>query len=79
MHEDRASWVCGVLHLLLLIDAVALWTMGIHMALQGLRSGGVVVDMTTSSPALAQEIYQAAAARAVHAVDAPVSGGGTVS
>ncbi len=35
----------------------------------------VVVDMTTSSPALARRIHEAAAARGSGAVDAPVSGG----
>jgi 3-hydroxyisobutyrate dehydrogenase len=43
--------------------------------LQGARPGTVVVDMSTSEPALAREIAEAAAARQVHAVDAPVSGG----
>ena len=37
--------------------------------------GAVLVDMTTSEPALATEIYQAARARGVAALDAPVSGG----
>ncbi|WP_028576047.1 NAD(P)-dependent oxidoreductase [Desulfomicrobium escambiense] len=37
--------------------------------------GTVLVDMTTSEPALAVEIHGAAAARGVHALDAPVSGG----
>jgi len=40
-----------------------------------IRPGGIVVDMTTSQPELAREIYQAAARRGVAAVDAPVSGG----
>jgi 3-hydroxyisobutyrate dehydrogenase len=43
--------------------------------LAGLPPGGVVVDMTTSQPSLAVEIYEAARAREAHAVDAPVSGG----
>lgn len=43
--------------------------------LQGLRSGGVVVDMTTSKPSLAQHIAEQARLRGCHAVDAPVSGG----
>ncbi|MDO7908070.1 NAD(P)-dependent oxidoreductase [Paenibacillus sp. JX-17] len=34
-----------------------------------------LVDMTTSSPQLAQRIYEAAAAEGLHAMDAPVSGG----
>jgi 3-hydroxyisobutyrate dehydrogenase len=43
--------------------------------LAGAAPGDVVVDMTTSRPALAVEIAAAAAARGVGAVDAPVSGG----
>lgn len=37
--------------------------------------GTTFIDMTTSSPSLAIQIYEAAAARGVHALDAPVSGG----
>ena len=43
--------------------------------LAGCKPGAIVVDMTTSQPALAVEIAEAAAKRGVHAVDAPVSGG----
>lgn len=43
--------------------------------LEGARPGSVIVDMTTSEPALAVEIFQAARAKQVHALDAPVSGG----
>ena len=43
--------------------------------LAGARKGSVIVDMTTSEPALAVEIDEAATAKGVHAVDAPVSGG----
>ena len=39
------------------------------------RPGTVLVDLTTSEPTLAVEIAAAAAARGVHALDAPVSGG----
>ena len=35
------------------------------------RPGRVLVDMTTSEPALAREIFEAAKAKGVHAVDAP--------
>lgn len=38
-------------------------------------SGAVLIDMTTSSPALAVRIADAAAARGLSALDAPVSGG----
>lgn len=44
-------------------------------ALAGCKSGSVLVDMTTSEPRLAVEIYEAAKAKGVHSVDAPVSGG----
>jgi 3-hydroxyisobutyrate dehydrogenase len=44
-------------------------------ALAGCKAGEVLVDMTTSEPSLAQEIYEAARTRNVHSVDAPVSGG----
>jgi 3-hydroxyisobutyrate dehydrogenase len=44
-------------------------------ALAGSKAGNVHVDMTTSEPSLAREIYEAAKARGVYAIDAPVSGG----
>lgn len=43
--------------------------------LDALRTGTVLVDMTTSSPDLAQRIAAAAAERGGQALDAPVSGG----
>ena len=43
--------------------------------LAGARAGSIVVDMTTTSPLLAREIYDAAKGRGVAAIDAPVSGG----
>ena len=39
------------------------------------RQGAILIDMTTSSPALAERIAAAAAARGLRALDAPVSGG----
>lgn len=39
------------------------------------QPGTYLIDMTTSSPALAQKIYTAAKTRQIHALDAPVSGG----
>jgi 3-hydroxyisobutyrate dehydrogenase len=50
-------------------------TLGERGALAALRPGGVLVDMTTSEPALAEEIARAAAERGGTAIDAPVSGG----
>jgi 3-hydroxyisobutyrate dehydrogenase len=49
--------------------------LGEHGVLRGLQKGGLVVDMTTSSPALAVEIGREADKRGVFALDAPVSGG----
>jgi 3-hydroxyisobutyrate dehydrogenase len=50
-------------------------TLGTEGSLAGARPGAVLVDMTTSEPSLAREIFEAAGAKGVHAVDAPVSGG----
>jgi 3-hydroxyisobutyrate dehydrogenase len=49
--------------------------LGAAGALAGSKAGNVLVDMTTSEPSLAREIYEAAKARGVASVDAPVSGG----
>jgi len=43
--------------------------------LAGASVGDVLVDMTTSDPTLALGIYEAAKAKGVYSVDAPVSGG----
>jgi 3-hydroxyisobutyrate dehydrogenase len=44
-------------------------------ALAGSKPGNVLIDMTTSEPSLAVKIHNAAKARGVHSIDAPVSGG----
>src|SRR5882724_9459821 len=44
-------------------------------ALAGCTPGKILVDMTTSEPSMAKEIYAAAKAKGVHSLDAPVSGG----
>jgi 3-hydroxyisobutyrate dehydrogenase len=49
--------------------------LGPQGALAGTKSGGILVDMTTSEPSLAREIYEAAKAKGVGCLDAPVSGG----
>src|SRR5262249_46081741 len=54
------------------VRAVALGEDGV---LAGARDGSVYIDMTTSEPSLAVEIAEAAAARGVATLDAPVSGG----
>ncbi|NNF98614.1 MAG: NAD(P)-dependent oxidoreductase [Desulfobacteraceae bacterium] len=54
------------------VEAVIL---GEHGALAGTRKNNIIVDMTTSSPDLAQKIAEAAGIKGVGALDAPVSGG----
>ena len=43
--------------------------------LSAARAGQVFVDMTTTEPTIAKEIYEAARAKGADSVDAPVSGG----
>ena len=43
--------------------------------LEGLAKGGIICDMTTSSPDLARRIAEAAGAKGCAALDAPVTGG----
>lgn len=43
--------------------------------IQNARSGTFFIDMTTSKPSLAKEIYEKARTENMHALDAPVSGG----
>ncbi len=49
--------------------------LGDQGALGGLKAGAILVDMTTSEPALAVEIAEQARQRSVQTIDAPVSGG----
>jgi 3-hydroxyisobutyrate dehydrogenase len=49
--------------------------LGVNGSLAGSNTGTVLVDMTTSDPSLAREIYDAAKKKGVASVDAPVSGG----
>ena len=48
---------------------------GADGVLAGVKSGSLVIDMTTTEPSLSKEIYVAAKAKGVVAIDAPVSGG----
>ncbi|SPP64701.1 NAD(P)-dependent oxidoreductase [Nitrospira lenta] len=43
--------------------------------LAGARPGSILIDMTTTEPALSREIDAAASAQGLQAIDAPVSGG----
>ena len=53
----------------------------IYFGEEGILENGIkdliAVDMTTSKPSLAQEIYKKAKSRGIHTLDAPVSGGDT--
>jgi 3-hydroxyisobutyrate dehydrogenase len=49
--------------------------LGPRGALDGCQPGNILVDMTTSEPSLAKEIAEAAEAKGVYSIDAPVSGG----
>lgn len=50
-------------------------TIGPEGALSGMKKGGVLCDMTTSSPTLAARIARVAAEKGVLGMDAPVTGG----
>ncbi len=43
--------------------------------IENARKGAYLVDMTTSSPKLAEKIYETAKSKGLYALDAPVSGG----
>ncbi|MYL60229.1 NAD(P)-dependent oxidoreductase, partial [Virgibacillus halodenitrificans] len=43
--------------------------------LENAKAGSCLIDMTTSKPSLAINIFQQAKAKSIHALDAPVSGG----
>jgi 3-hydroxyisobutyrate dehydrogenase len=49
--------------------------LGEQGVLRTAKPGSVVIDMSTSEPSLAKEIFEAARERGVASVDAPVSGG----
>lgn len=49
--------------------------LGEHGALKGLRKGGILCDMTTSSPELAKKIAMQAQGVGCFSLDAPVTGG----
>jgi 3-hydroxyisobutyrate dehydrogenase len=49
--------------------------LGEQGALVGSKAGVILVDMTTSDPSLARELFESAKAKGVYSIDAPVSGG----
>ncbi|NML99608.1 NAD(P)-dependent oxidoreductase [Paraburkholderia sp. RP-4-7] len=56
-------------------DDVSALYLGDDGLIANARRDAVLIDMTTSSPQLAEELATHAAARGVHVLDAPVSGG----
>ena len=56
------------------VEAVALGTGGV---LEGIRAGGIYVDLSTSRPTLIRQIEPQFRAKGAHVLDAPVSGGKT--
>jgi len=49
--------------------------MGHDGIFEGVAKGNILIDMTTTLPSLAEEIYEKAQKKGISAVDAPVSGG----
>lgn len=49
--------------------------LGENGVIKNLKPQSIIIDMTTSSPKLAQEIYQEAQKYEIKSLDAPVSGG----
>ena len=49
--------------------------LGENGILKGAKPGSIIVDMTTTEPSLAKEIYDQAKAQDIASIDAPVSGG----
>ncbi len=49
--------------------------LGKNGVLENMRDDSIIVDMTTSSPVLAEKIYAEAKKKSISALDAPVSGG----
>jgi 3-hydroxyisobutyrate dehydrogenase len=56
-------------------DDVENVTLGESGIIENARDGSYIIDMTTSTPSLAENIYTIASKRGIHVLDAPVSGG----
>ena len=54
------------------VEAVALGELGI---MEGMSTDKVYFDLSTSTPGMIRKIHEEAAARGIHVLDAPVSGG----
>ncbi|CAK4765317.1 unnamed protein product [Aphanomyces euteiches] len=66
LHSDVLFTIVGYPH-----DVI----LGEQGVLSQMQPGGIIVDMTTSEPSLAKEIFHQAKLQGVSSIDAPVSGG----
>ena len=77
--EDTVSALSGKCDVIITIVGFPEDVESLYLEDQGIinnaRKDCILIDMTTSSPDLAKKIYDAAAQKGVHALDAPVSGG----
>lgn len=83
--EDGAIWEKSVANLARVTDIIITMVgdprdvedvyFGPHGILENAREGTYVIDMTTSKPSLAKEIFNEATRNHLYALDAPVSGG----
>lgn len=77
--EDSPGQVASVCDVIITIVGYPKDVEEVYLSENGIlahcRSGSTVIDMTTSSPQLAVDIYEKAKAKNINALDAPVSGG----
>lgn len=83
--EDGAIWEESVAHIARVADVVITIIgtpqdveevyFGENGLIENAKEGAYLVDMTTSKPSLAIDIYKRAKEKGIHALDAPVSGG----
>ncbi len=82
---EGATWVDSIASLANQVDVVITMVgypkdveevyLGEGGIVQNAKAGTYLIDMTTSKPSLAKQIYEIAASHSLHALDAPVSGG----
>ncbi len=69
---DKSDVVCSIVGFPPDVRQVYLGPDGV---IAGARQGSILIDMTTTEPRLAQEIYEAAKGKGATSLDAPLSGG----
>ncbi|MGI5857834.1 MAG: NAD(P)-dependent oxidoreductase [Tepidanaerobacteraceae bacterium] len=77
--KDTAAEVAGKANVIITMVGYPKDVKEIYLGEEGIiqnaRPGSYLIDMTTSSPKLAKEIYEIAKTKGLYALDAPVSGG----